>query len=151
MSIHDPSPFGSNIAKETIQAYLETDYHVGVPSMFTLKIGSTSAELAEMQQTYDVDCSAFISACNPFSRRLNEQENADRHARLGTEIKNMGLRFIEGIGQHPDNEWPGEASYLVFGLSLDDAIALGKRFEQNALVWSSVDACPQSMLVRTIA
>lgn len=147
MSIHHLSPFGSNIAKETIQAYLETDYHVGIPSRFTLKIGSTSPELAAIQQTYNVHCSAFISACNPFSQLLNDQANADRHARMGAEIKNMGLRLIEGIGQHPGNEWPGEASYLVFGLSLDDAIALGKRFEQNALVWSSADACPQLWLL----
>lgn len=147
MSIHDLTPFGSNIAKETIQAYLETDYQVGIPLMFTLKIGSTSSELFAMQQEFGVDCSAFISAYNPFSQLMDEQTNAERHIELGGQIKSMGLRFIEGIGQHPSNDWPGEASYLVIGLAFDEAIAIGKRFEQNAVVWCNVDACPQLWLL----
>jgi Protein of unknown function (DUF3293) len=147
MTILDFSPLGSGITKEMIQAYLETDYQVGSPLMFTLKIGLANPELFAMQQAYGVDCSAFISACNPFSHLLDAEANAERHIELGDQIKRMGLRSIEGTGQHPSNDWPGEASYLVLGLLFDEAIELGKRFEQNAVVWSNTDACPQLCLL----
>ncbi len=52
------------------------------------------------------------------------------------------------IGQHPSNSWAGEESFLVFGVSLEAAKALGRRFEQNAIVWSAADAVPQLILLR---
>jgi hypothetical protein len=52
------------------------------------------------------------------------------------------------IGQHPSNAWAGEESFLCFGISLEAAKALGRRFEQNAIVWSAADAIPQLILLR---
>lgn len=147
MTIHDLSVLGSGIAKPTIQAYLQTDYHVGKPPMFTLKIGISHPALLSLHTLNAVDCSAYLSACNPFSRQLDEQLNAERHAGLAAEIKALGLQIIEGIGRHPDNNWPGEMSYLVLGLSLDAAATLGKRFQQNAFLWAAADGCPQLYLL----
>ena len=42
----------------------------------------------------------------------------------------------------------GEASYLIFGLTLEAAKMLGMRLEQNAIVWAGVDAVPQLILLR---
>jgi len=53
-----------------------------------------------------------------------------------------------GIGKHPSNDWPGEDSFLVFGLNLEAARALGARFEQNGFIWSSADGVPQLILLR---
>ena len=109
---------------------------------------STCSALAAAHKRYRVECSAYITACNPFSQILDDAANAERHAALGREISQRSLASIEGIGQHPSNQWPGEASHLIFGLTLEAAKALGTRLEQNAIVWAGGDAVPQLILLR---
>jgi hypothetical protein len=131
-----------------IRAYLETDYVVrGEPSVI-LRIGKVSSELAAIHRLHCVDCSAFLTAFNPFSQPLDEQENDRRHELLMQELKRRSLPGLEGHGSHPDNGWPPEPSVLVPGLSLEASKSLGARFEQNAIVWSGANAVPQLILLR---
>lgn len=139
----------SVIDPEIIQAYLETHYHVhgGAPAI--LRVGEASASLAALHDASGVKCSTFMTAWNPFSRQAtDEADNARRQAALASELAQRGLTFIDGIGQHPSNAWPGEPSFLVLGLALEDAKALGARHEQNAIIWSGADAVPQLILLR---
>ncbi|UUZ55406.1 DUF3293 domain-containing protein [Massilia sp. H-1] len=48
----------------------------------------------------------------------------------------------------PKREWPSEPSFLVRGLSLEDASALGRQLRQNAIVWCGADLVPQLILLR---
>jgi hypothetical protein len=113
-----------------------------------LRIGKVSPELAEIHRSHRVDCSAFITAFNPFSQPFDEQENERRHELLLKEIKLRSLPIVQGLGSHPDNGWPPEVSLLVPGLSLEASKSLGTRFEQNAIVWSATDTVPQLILLR---
>jgi len=131
-----------------VQAYRETAYQVQGPAPFTLQVGQASAALAAAHHQHGVDCSAFITACNPFSRRLDDAANADRHAALGRELRQRGLPSQEGLGRHPSGDWPGETSHLVLGLARDEACALGRALEQNAILWAAADAVPQLILLR---
>jgi hypothetical protein len=58
------------------------------------------------------------------------------------ELKRRGLKFIEGNGQHPSNNWPGEPSVLVLDLEKEVARLLAFHLEQHAFVWRSSDAMP---------
>ncbi|MFM0175832.1 DUF3293 domain-containing protein [Paraburkholderia sediminicola] len=138
----------SDIPRETIQAYLETHYRVHGDKPTTLKIGENNPTLATLHEAHHTECSAFITACNPFSQNASDEFNAARQQALAKEFKQLGLTFIDGIGQHPSNNWPGEASFLVLGLSLEAAKTLGTRYGQNAIVWSGADATPQLVLLR---
>ncbi len=89
-----------------------------------------------------------MTACNPFSQRLSDATNAARQESVESELSRLGLAFLPGVGKHPAGKWPGEASFLVFGLTLDAAKALGNRFDQNAIIWSGTDAVPQLILLR---
>lgn len=129
-----------------IQAYRQTHYMAG--NGLTLLVDHPNAALAQAQRQHGVACSAFITACNPFSQSLTADQNAARQADLATALAQRGLAFVHGIGQHPSNTWPGEASFLVFGLALADAKALGEQFRQNAIVWSAADGMPQLILLR---
>lgn len=140
--------FKSNIDAGTVQAFRETEYWVHGDEPFALRVGEASPALAAEHKGYRVDCSAYITACNPFSQILKDEANAERHAALGREISQRGLASVEGIGQHPSNQWPGEASYLIFGLTLESAKALGIRLEQNAIVWTGANTVPQLILLR---
>ena len=132
----------------TVQAFRETDYRVHGNDPFTLRVGEFCPVLAAVHQHHGVDCSAYITACNPFSKVLSDEANAARHAALGREISQRSLVSIEGIGQHPANQWPAEASFLVFGLTLEAARTMGRRLEQNAILWAGGDAVPRLILLR---
>ena len=69
---------------------------------------------------------------------------------LGRALRQRSLICLEGVGRHPANQWPGEVSYLILGLTLDAAKTLGTRLEQNAIVWSGADAVPRLILLRLI-
>jgi hypothetical protein len=138
----------SVIDPRTIQAYLETEYRVHGEPGFTLRVGKASADLLSAHRRQKADGSVFLTACNPFSEPLDGAANAARQAALAKELSSRGLAFQPGIGQHPSNSWPGEDSFLVFGMTLDAAKVLGARFEQNGFVWSGADAVPQLILLR---
>lgn len=136
------------IPKDIVQAYLETDYRVHADPAFTLRVGNQSAELMTLHKSLGKVCSTFITAWNPWSKQLGIPDNKALNAALLKELDQLGLTYTEGVGQHPSNAWPGEESFLVFGLPLDESKALGSRYEQNALIWCGEDATPQLILLR---
>jgi len=138
----------SVIGPATVQAYKETEYRVLGHPGFILRVGHPSADLAAAHRQHRVDCSAFLTACNPFSQAFDAAANASRQLALAGELERSGLAFVPGVGQHPGNGWPGEESFLIFGLSVEAAKVLGRRLEQNAFVWSGTDAVPQLILLR---
>ena len=127
---------------------METDYRVHADPVFTLRIGIQSAELMALHKSLGKVCSTFITAWNPWSQQVDCTENRSLNSFLSKELDNLGLPYIEGFGQHPSNAWPGEESFLVFGLPLDESKALGSRYEQNALIWCGEDATPQLILLK---
>jgi hypothetical protein len=139
--------FESIIDAATLQAFRETEYRVHSNEPFILRVGEACSALAAAHKRHRVDCSAYITACNPFSQIFDDEANAERHAALGLEIAQRSLSSIKGIGQHPASHWK-EASYLVFGLTLEAAKTLGTRLEQNAILWTGADAVPQLILLR---
>jgi Protein of unknown function (DUF3293) len=138
----------SAIDPSTVQAYLETEYHVHAQPPFTLRAGQFSAELLRLQERKGTDSSAYVTACNPFSQLLDEAANAVRQASLARELTSRNLDSLSGVGKHPDSSWPGEDSFLIMGLSLEAAKDLGVRLEQNAILWAGADAVPQLILLR---
>ena len=138
----------SVIPQSSIQAYLETNYHVSGASPLTLNIGVANAGLAALHTSHSVESSAYVTACNPFSQATDDSVNDERQALLSRELQQCGMSYIEGIGQHPTNGWTGEQSFLVLGLSREDARKLGARHEQNAIVWCGSDAVPELVLLR---
>lgn len=114
-----------------------------------LIVGEANQPLAALHKAAGVTCSAFITACNPFSRQdADVASNVHRQQALANDLAQRGLIFIEGIGELPSNGWPAEESFLVLGVSLENAKAIGKQFAQNAIVWSGDDAVPQLVLLR---
>lgn len=136
------------IEHSIIQAYADTNYIVHFNSQITLRIGIFNPALAELHKTSGVDCSAFITAWNPFSRAVDDQINDTRLSMLKQDLLDLGVAFYDGIGQHPSGTWSGEQSFLVLGLSLDASKSLGIRYEQNAILWCGSDATPQLILLR---
>jgi len=135
------------IDPETLAAYRETEYCVMGDQPFVLRVGQHCPQLLSAHRQYGASSSAYITACNPLSQALSEADNAERQDRLAAELRARSLVFHHGIGQHPISEW-AESSFLIFGLSLEAAKALGNKFDQNAIVWAGEDGMPQLILLR---
>jgi hypothetical protein len=138
----------SLIDPATVQAYRETHFRVLGDASIVLQIGTANDALAALHHAFSVASSAFITACNPFSRVCGDRDNAARQAALSRDLKQLGVGHLDGVGEHPSGNWPPEPSFLVLGVSLDDACAVGRRHEQNAIVWSGRDAVPHLILLR---
>jgi hypothetical protein len=128
---------------ELRQAFTETDYIVHHEPHFTMNIGKVSLELKQLMDHHNALGAAFITAWNPFSEQLSQQKNEERQDALKAELKKRSLKFIDGIGQHPSNNWPGEPSVLVLGLSKEAARSLAGHYEQHAFVWVASGAIPE--------
>jgi hypothetical protein len=63
--------------------------------------------------------------------------NNERQAQLRGELDTGGYRIYEGEGIGADPAWTPEPSFLVLGIRQEDAVALGTRFGQNAIVVGS--------------
>ena len=75
---------------------------------------------------------AYLTAYNPGSVRLSDADNAVRQRELLVAIEQAGHPYHEGAGV--GDGWEPEPSLLVLRISEADAVALGRRFGQNAIV-----------------
>ena len=129
---------------ELIAAYVRTAYRVDDSGFsFTMHVDESSAQLRACHGAFAVHCSAFITAWNPRSEAAPRSINEAAMSRLERELDARHLRWLRGEGVDPGGEWPGEPSLLVLGLDHAAAIALGRMFEQNAVVCAAADAIPR--------
>lgn len=115
---------------------------------FVLNIDRTSPELARCFKLNRANSAMFITAWNPLGETIPAPENHAAQQKLLAEIKSRGLRYLEGKGCDPSGLWPGEPSFLVFGMSLEAAKKLATQFLQNGFVYAGSDATPHLILLR---
>ncbi|MBO6556564.1 MAG: DUF3293 domain-containing protein [Pseudomonadales bacterium] len=130
----------SNLPAELLQAYLETDYFVSDDPPLMLRIGEENDDAKILLASFGVTTSALITAWNPGSEVLSEDENDSRQAALLGEIESKRLNYLVGYGERQD--WL-EYSYLVLGITRDEANELAEQFGQNAYVWIDQQGVPE--------
>ncbi len=140
--------FETAIPVATIDAYLATDYQVNTVERFVLNVGRPSPELARWFQTNKEDQAAFITAWNPLGKSASDTTNRIAEQKLIADIEACGFPYLEGEGKDPSGLWPSEPSLLVFGISLESAKALVKRFRQDGFIYVGGDVTPQLILLR---
>lgn len=136
----------SSVDDELIQAYIATDFQVNTDPTFILKIGDYSAELSEVYKQHNCKVSAYITAWNPLGKTLSNLENKSLNNALKDSISDK-YKLIEGVGLDPDGKWPGEESFLVLGINREDAMQLGRKFKQNAIVFNE-DKVPELIMLK---
>jgi acetyl esterase/lipase len=73
-----------------------------------------------------------LSADNPFSTRLSDEENERRHGELAQVLSSRELVFRSSLAHDPSGRWPDERGFAVFGTSEVTVRALARSFEQFA-------------------
>ena len=135
----------SGIDASLRQKYLDTDYIISDDPPLLMKIGEQSDDLRVLLGSMGVESAALITAWNPRSEQLTDDENDDRQGVLLTDIEKIRLNYLIGYGQLDD--WQ-EYSYLVLGIYKDQATAMATRFEQNGYVWIGPAGIPE--LITTV-
>jgi hypothetical protein len=101
-----------------------------------LVIGERNRALDDLMETSDFQSGAFVTAWNPGSLKLSDEENRKRQAELIIAVQKRGYLFLEGWGVGQDEEWPPEASIFIIGIPEEAALELGKFFGQLAIVFT---------------
>ena len=131
------APLGNRL----LDLYRESTYRFCDDSgIVALRIGEPSAALRALMQSRAVATAAYLTAWNPGSEPLPFEANRERNERLRAELRSMGFEHLDGEGGKDD--WL-EESYLVPGLSLEDAHDLASRHGQAAFVFCERDGVPR--------
>ncbi|AVR44763.1 DUF3293 domain-containing protein [Christiangramia fulva] len=117
--------------QELINAYYHTSYNIFEPPI-SIKIGQQNPQLDILLKNHHQSCWAYVTAYNPFSELLPDEENEERHCLLKDKLNEYP--FLEGEGVGLDPSWNPEKSLLILGISETDAVKLGEYFQQNAIV-----------------
>jgi hypothetical protein len=117
-------------------AYKGTEFRV-FDFPIIIKIDKKCTALDELLRKHQVNEWAYITAWNPFSKSLPDDENNRRQLALKELLKNYTCYEGEGVGTDP--AWKPESSLLVLGISKNAAIEIGTKFEQNAIVYGRID------------
>lgn len=76
---------------------------------------------------------AYITSVNPFSEMHTDAENEQLFELLKKEVSKYKSFLGEGVGTDP--AWKPEMSLLILGISKTEAIRLGNKYGQNAIVY----------------
>lgn len=134
--VHHPS-------KEVELAYRSTRYRARTPEgSLTLRIGRRSRKLDALLARYGAECWAFVSAANPYPQQCLAAANDARHADLVERVAGMRLAHFEGEGVASDGSF-SERSLLIIGIGLAEAVELGARLGQCAIVVGTRGDAPE--------
>ncbi len=117
--------------KELIEAYNATDYKVYSPAII-ITVRKLNKDLDKLLlENNEIDWT-YITSCNPFGRDCSEDENKNYYESLLQYVSDN--KYFEGEGQGIDTTWPAEKSILIIGISASQAIEIGNRYNQNAIL-----------------
>lgn len=135
----------SQIDPDLLQRYRETDYIISDDPPLLMKVGEQNDGIRILLASFSVESGAFITACNPRSRTLTDEENTDRQMDLLAAIEELRLNYLVGVGEGED--WQ-EYSYFVLGATRGVATELADSFEQNAYVFVNMSGVPELITLR---
>jgi hypothetical protein len=132
-----PNSFRAEPPGALLAAYEATDYKVDTSSVESgthlIRIGSQGgAGAAALLRALDARRAFIVTAWNPFSVRLQDDENSARQHRLVERLKERGYRWLPAKGVARDGDWPAEESLCVLDIEPQEVLELLDRFEQNA-------------------
>ena len=133
------------INDDLILAFTNTKFHVFIPSI-VIEIGKRNEDLDALIKKEGQTEWAYLTAYNPFSKELTDKENLERQSQLLSKISDY--KFYEGEGVGEDPTWKPERSILIVGITKNEAISLGREFEQNAIVYGKINEVPELIILK---
>jgi hypothetical protein len=132
-------------------AYERAIYAVFASPGVEFRIGEPSDVLDAMMAMSHVNCAAFVSSAN--TRGVATPENERRLAEFLLRSQLDGLsekgkyRVFHGEGRDAEGKWTAEPSVLIMGIPRAEAMSLGLRLEQNAIVYIEKGKAPELVVL----
>jgi hypothetical protein len=118
-----------------LEAYRKTTFYADTPrARLALRVGQWCVDLDALLNERGMSTWAYVTASNPGSRRLSDEDNSARQRELEGDVGRLGVRAYPGEGVADDGRWPPEPSLLILGIARGEAIRLGGRYGQVAIV-----------------
>jgi hypothetical protein len=135
------------LSDELICAYQQTSFLADTSrGHLCLRIGVSNPALDALLSAERARSWAYVTAYNPGSMPLGESENAKRQRVLEQAVREAGFLFFYGTGIGDDAQWPPEPSLLILGITRDQAVDLGRRFGQRAIVYGEAGGSPELLV-----
>jgi hypothetical protein len=132
-------------------AYERAEYVVFGSPPVQFRVGEPSEVIEALMAMHRATCGAFVSSAN--TRGVATPENERRLAAFllrsqTDELTAAGkYRVFHGEGRDPEGKWNAEPSVLILGIPRAEAEALGRRLEQNAIVWIEQGRAPELLVL----
>lgn len=122
------------------EAYRSTRFEADTPlGKMSIRVGQMHGEVDALLGRNGRKDWCFITAWNPGSEILSAKQNHERNRALKQELEALGRdRFFCGMGWPAEEGWQPEESFLVLGVGCKQAMELGRRHGQNAVVWGEL-------------
>ena len=125
-------------------AYRATTYRVFLPGgICDLRPGVASETLRCWLETAGASRFAILTAHNPGSSLIDAEQNILRQAQLECDLLESGYEPYAGENVADSDVWADEESCFVPDISVAEALALGEKYGQNAIVCGSDDGVPE--------
>ena len=132
---------------ELCENYLRSDYVVNDNGrLIYVRIGAPNDDLELLHLRYDVKSSAFVTACNSGSIPASEWENEQANASLAADLERLSIPYLRGHARDPVGEGPLEHGFFCFGIDRALVISLGRKYRQNAVVWTGAGNVPELVI-----
>lgn len=131
-----------------LDAYRRTDYFIDIGSrLLCFRIDEHCPALDSLLRKYSCNTAALISADNPRSELLTEQQNQQRRQQFDAELKQRQLKCFEGFNRAQRGDWPDEQTRLVLGIDQQGAETLAHQLEQHGFLFLEPQKTAQFCLV----
>lgn len=93
--------------------------------------------------------SKTLAIISTYRTERNEQENRKLLNELKNTVRKMKLGFTEFIARWVETDDDGnsessdERSLMIYGITLDQAIELGKQYDQSSIIFKSSEKCAE--------
>ena len=123
------------LKQELKQHYIDTAYIINInDKKYNIYINQVPPiEIQHHIHSSKEKTGAIITAWNPLSKLLSEEENNKRNKKLHDSI--LDYTFLYALGQGANSSWPAEKSFLILGIDKESAEKLAVKYEQNAYIW----------------
>ncbi len=121
--------------RKFFEAYQSSIFRVYTPpTSFIFRIGERSEDLLRLMKNNNAATASFLTAFTRFNIIITSEQNARAQRELMEYLNKKKLNYFPGVGEDPSRRWPGEPSFLILGLTLDEAENLGKACLQKAII-----------------
>lgn len=130
------------INPELLESYLKTTYEIySEEKTIKIRIGEFNPDIDKLLEKYRGKSWAFITAYNPYSKKLTEKENKIRHDKLLNELRDY--KTLPGAGKPDNNKWEPEISVLVIDISEQIIDYFAGKYQQKAVVKGKIGQNPK--------